>query len=94
MIIAHRQYDCPKKYREAFQVLLQQHLDTGRLRPSSSPYSSPCFLTPKSDKTALPRWVNDYRLLNDNTIPDSHSLSSIADILFDCGKGKIWARLT
>ncbi|THG93544.1 hypothetical protein EW026_g7718 [Hermanssonia centrifuga] len=46
-IIARRQYECPKKYREAWKTLLQQHLHAGRICPSSSPYASPAFLIPK-----------------------------------------------
>ncbi|GBE87328.1 Transposon Tf2-12 polyprotein [Sparassis crispa] len=61
--------------------------------PSSSPYSSPCFLIPKADPTALSHWVNDYRILNANTIPDVHPLPSIQEILSDCGRGKIWGKL-
>ena len=41
----------------------------------------------------LPRWVNDYRQLNENTIPDSHPIPRIDDILNDCAKGKFWAIL-
>ena len=93
LVISRRQYDCPKKYREVWKTLLTQHIQAGRLRPSASPYASPSFLIPKSDPTALPRWVNDYRALNDNTIPDRHPLPSINTILSDCAKGKIWGKL-
>lgn len=92
-LIAHRQYNCLRRYREAFSILLQQHLDAGRLRLSSSPYSSPCFLVSEQDKTVLPCWVNNYRVLNDNTVPDVHLLPSIPEILTDCGKGHIWGKI-
>ncbi|PSR71874.1 hypothetical protein PHLCEN_2v12251, partial [Hermanssonia centrifuga] len=92
-VIARRQYECPKKYREAWKTLLQQHLNAGRIRPSSSPYASPAFLIPKKDSVVLPRWVNDYRKLNANTVPDVHPLPSIAEILSDCGKGKYFAKI-
>ena len=91
--IQRRQYESPKKYREVWKRLLQEHIDAGRLRPSSSSYSSPCFLIPKSDPTADPRWVNDYRLLNANTVPDVHPLPSISEILSDCGHGRIWGKI-
>ncbi|KAJ6521714.1 hypothetical protein DFH09DRAFT_1330969 [Mycena vulgaris] len=51
-----RTYQSPRKYCDAWQKLIQTHLDAGRIRPSSSPYVSPAFLIPKADKTALPRW--------------------------------------
>ncbi len=49
-VIARRQYKCPKKYREAWKVLLQQHLNAGRIRPSSSPHASPAFLFSNSEE--------------------------------------------
>jgi hypothetical protein len=81
--IKTRTYACPRKFREAWQTLIQQHLDAGRIRPSSSPHASPAFIIPKSDPSVLPRWVNDYRQLNKNTITDSHPLPRIDDILND-----------
>ncbi len=93
MVIARRQYDCPKKYREVWKQLLDQHIAAGRIRESNSPYASPAFLVPKTDPTALPRWVNDYRALNSNTVPDMHPLPKISDILADCAKGKIWGKI-
>ncbi|KIO09532.1 hypothetical protein M404DRAFT_22030 [Pisolithus tinctorius Marx 270] len=59
-VIQLRSYDCPKKYHEAWKTLLQQHLNVGHLRPSNSTHSSPTFIIPKADPTALPRWVNDF----------------------------------
>jgi hypothetical protein len=41
----------------------------------------------------LPRWVNDYRALNTNTVTDSHPLPRVDDILADCAKGKIWSKM-
>ena len=70
--IINRTYPCPRKYKEAFQMLIQQHLDAGWIQLSSSAYASPCFIIPKSDPMVLPRWVNDFRLLNEITVPDNH----------------------
>ena len=93
MVIRRRQYDSPKQYRQVWRKMLQDHIDAGQLRPSNSPFASPCFLIPKADPTAEPRWVNDYRALNENTVPDSHPLPKISDILADCAKGKIWGKI-
>lgn len=92
-LIAQRQYSCPRKYREAWQTLPQQHLDAGRIRPSSSQYASPAFIIPKAELGWLLRWVNDYRELNANTILDNHPLPRVDDILADCTKGRIWAKI-
>jgi hypothetical protein len=92
-IIQCRRYNTPRKYREAWTTLLNQHIAAGRLRPSSSSFVSPAFLIPKKDPTALPRWVNDYRALNANTVPDNHPLPRIDEILRDCAKGKIFGKI-
>ncbi|KAG2101588.1 uncharacterized protein F5147DRAFT_581431, partial [Suillus discolor] len=63
------------------EALLDQHVAAGWLQPSSSSFVSPTFLILKKDSTALPRWVNDYCILNTNTIPDNHLLPWIDKIL-------------
>lgn len=92
-VINRRGYTCPRKERDAWKTLLDNFLVSGKLRPSDSEYASPAFLVPKSDPNALPRWVNDYRELNDNTVPDRFRLPLVSEILADCGKGKIWGKL-
>jgi len=91
--IKTRSYSCPRKYRDAWKTLIQQHLDAGRIRPSSSQYASPAFIVPKSDPTVLPRWVNDYRQMNTNTVTDSYPLPRVEDILADAGRGTIWSKM-
>jgi hypothetical protein len=91
--IKNRSYSTPRKFAEAWSVLIADHLKAGRIQPSESSFASPAFLIPKSDPTALPRWVNDYRQLNDNTVTNSHPLPRIDDILNDCAKGRIWSTI-
>ena len=91
--ISTRSYSCPRQYKEAFAILIQQRIDSGFIRPSSSHFVSPSFCVPKKDPKALPRWVCDYRQLNSNTVPDNYPLPRIDDILADCGKGKIWGTI-
>jgi Reverse transcriptase (RNA-dependent DNA polymerase) len=76
-----------------WHTLLNQHLSAARIHSSSSPHASPAFIILNSDPTALPRWVNDYRQLNVNTIIDSHPLPCIDDILNDCAKGKFFSTI-
>jgi hypothetical protein len=92
-IIQCRRYNMPRKYREAWDALLNQHIAAGRLRPSSSSFVSLAFLIPKKDPTALLRWVNNYHALNANTVPDNHPLPCINEILCDCTKGKIFSKI-
>jgi len=86
-------YPSPRKYKEAWQILIQQHLDVGCIRPSSSPCALPSFIISKSNPDILPWWVNDYCQLNDNTVTDSHPLPHIDDILNNCAKGKFWGTI-
>lgn len=73
--------------------MLQQHLDAGRIHPSSSQYTSPTFIIPKSDPAVSPQLVNDYRKLDSNTVPDNRPFQRIDDILVDCARGKFWAKI-
>lgn len=68
---------------EAWQQLVNEHLKSGRIRPSPSPFAS-SFLIPKGDPTAAPRWVIGYRCLNAFTAPDRFPPPRIDDILSDC----------
>jgi hypothetical protein len=91
-------YSAPKKYHDPWKALFDNHLQAGRIRPSSSEYVSPSFCVPKywdgiPDLTVPPRWVNDYRELNSNTIRNNFPLPRKDDILADCAKGKIFGKM-
>ena len=97
-VMKGRGYSAPKKYQDSWKKLLDEHLQAGRIRPSSSEYASPAFCVPKyhdgaPDLTVLPRWVNDYRELNANTIRDNFPLPRVDDILADCARGKIFGKM-
>ncbi|KAJ2935618.1 hypothetical protein H1R20_g1477, partial [Candolleomyces eurysporus] len=90
--IESRSYASPCKYQEAWSTIIADHLQAGRIRPSSSHHASPSFLIPKADPAALPRWVIDYRQLNRNVRLDKTPLPRIDDILADAAKGRYWAK--
>ncbi|SGY55503.1 BQ5605_C006g04036 [Microbotryum silenes-dioicae] len=96
-VINLRGYPVAKRHRQAWYLLLQKHLASGRLRPSRSPYASPAFIIPKKgsdvDPTIAPRWVNDYRHLNRHTIKDRTPLPLADDILSTCSKAHFWAKI-
>jgi hypothetical protein len=85
--LSKRSYSSPRKYHEAWGILIQKHLDAGRIQPSNSSFASPAFLIPKADRTALPHWVNDFRELGTNTVHNVFPLPQVEDILADCAKG-------
>jgi hypothetical protein len=45
------------------------------------------------DSNVNPRWVNDYRALNSNTVRDNFPLPRVNNILADCRKGKIFGKM-
>lgn len=49
-------YSCPRKYREGWKTLIDQHIAAGHIWPSSSPYTSPFFIIPKADPT-MGEWL-------------------------------------
>ena len=91
--IRTRNYACPRKWKDAWHTLLQQHLESGRIRPSEAPAGSGAFIIPKADPSVLPRWVNDFRQLNSNTITDCYPLPRISEILSDCGGANFFASI-
>jgi hypothetical protein len=86
-------HSCPKKYQEGWKTLIEQHLAAGRIRPSNLDHVSPAFIMPKSDPNVLPRWVNDYRKLNLNTVADNHPLPLVEDILRNCAGHKMYGKI-
>ena len=52
-MITTRTYSSPRKFKDAWATLIQQHLDSGHIRPSNSAHASPAFLVPKSDLLVL-----------------------------------------
>ncbi|SCV72805.1 BQ2448_4342 [Microbotryum intermedium] len=90
-------YGTPMRWRTAWRRLLDQHLAAGRLRPSSSEYSSPAFIIPKkgmdTDPSIMPRWVNDYRILNAATVPDRTPLPLPDEILSVSARARFWSKI-
>ncbi len=66
-------------------------LENGFAVPSSSPWSSPSLLVPKSDQT--PRFCNDYRKVNAVTKPDSFPLPCMDDCVDRVGSAKYVTKL-
>lgn len=68
----------PEKLREACgQSMFQSMMEMGIIRTSSSPWSSPLHLMPKSSSEWCP--CDDYWRLNINTMPDRYPVPHIQD---------------
>ena len=66
-------------------------LETGAIRPSSSPWASPIVLVRKKDGSV--RFCVDYRKLNDATKKDVHPLPRTSDMLESLAGAKIFTTL-
>lgn len=77
----------PKPLYKEVKEYVQNLLDNGWIRKSTSPYSSPVVCVRKKDKSL--RLCIDFRGLNRKTIADRHPLPRIQDLLDNLG-GYSW----
>jgi hypothetical protein len=78
--ISRRLYQMPPNELAELKTQLQDLLEKGSIRPSSSPWGCPTIFVKKKDQTL--RMCVDYRPLNEVTIKNKYPLPRI-DILFD-----------
>jgi len=78
--ISRRPYRMPPNELAELKKKLQELLDKGYVRSSTSPWGCPALFVKKKDQS--PRLCVDYRLLNAVTIKNKYPLPRI-DILFD-----------
>jgi hypothetical protein len=78
--ISRRSYRMPPNELAEHKTQLQDLLEKGFIRPSSSPWGCPAIFVKKKDQTL--RMCVDYRPLNEVTIKNKYPLPRI-DILFD-----------
>jgi hypothetical protein len=78
--ISRRSYRMPPNELVELKTQLQDLLEMGFIRPSSSPWGCLAIFVKKKDQTL--RMCVDYRPLNEVTIKNKYTLSRI-DILFD-----------
>jgi hypothetical protein len=79
-LISRRSYWMPPNELVELKIQLQDLLEKGFIRPSSSPWGCPAIFVKKKDQTF--RMCVDYKPLNEVTIKNKYPLPRI-DILFD-----------
>jgi hypothetical protein len=89
--ISKQPYCMPPKELAELKNQLQELLDKGYIRPSSSPWDCPALFVEKKDGS-LRLWV-DYRPLNAVTIKNKYPLPRI-DVLFDqLARAKVFSKI-
>lgn len=91
-----KSYRYPFIHKEEVQKQIQEMLESGIIRPSSSPYSAPIWIVPKKeDASGTKKWrlVVDYRKLNEATIDDRYPIPNIDEILDKLGKSMYFTTL-
>jgi hypothetical protein len=89
--INQRPYRTPQQLLPELEAQVQELLDKGWIRPSSSPWGSPVLFVPKKDGSW--RMCIDYRALNKVTVKNSWPLPRIEDLLDRLSKAKVFTSL-
>ena len=84
-------YRTPLVKRRLVDGAIEEMLEAGVIRPSSSPWAAPVTLVPKKDNTT--RFCVDYRRINEVTVRDQFPLPLIQDIFDQVGGSKIFSAL-
>ena len=80
---------CPKQVE--LNKLLDEHLKSGRIRPSKSPITSPFFFVKKKDGSLRP--VQDYHRLNKMTIRNRYPLPLMSELMDKLKGAKYFTKL-
>ena len=76
--------------RKATEEFIDEHLASGKIRPSNSPQASPFFFVKKKDGGLRP--CQDYRYVNEHTIHDAYPLPLISDLIDKLQGAKLFTK--
>ena len=89
-----KQYRFPVIHKDEINKQVQEQLEGGIIRKSSSPYNTPIWIvSKKKDSHGNKKWrlVLDFTELNKKTIADSYPLPNIVDILDQLGEANYFS---
>lgn len=84
-------YPLTPKEEQAMNTFLDENLQKGYIRPSSSPMASPFFFVGKKDGSL--HSCQDYRYLNEGTIKNTYPLPLISELVNKLKGAKIFSKL-
>ncbi len=84
-------YPLNRNEQEQLDKFLDENLESGRIRPSKSPFASPFFFVKKKDGTLRP--VQDYQKLNEMTIKNRYLLPLISELIDKLRGAKYFTKL-
>lgn len=89
--ISSKVYALSRSEQDELDSFLDEHLASGRIRPSKSPIASPFFFIKKKDGSLRP--VQDYRRLNDMTIKNRYPLPLVSELMDKLKGAKFFTKL-